>query len=82
MSYRYLIGDNPPLTGGQVEEQILTIAKIITARDPSGSCAQLAACDSRLCVERRLLAVEQLRLYLVDSLAAIAAQEVHEKYYR
>lgn len=82
MSYRYLIGKNPPLNEAQVEEQILTIAKLVMEQNESGSCDQLAACDSRLCVERRLLAVEQLRLYLVDSLAAIASQEVHEKYYR
>ena len=81
MSYRQLIGE-PVLTEAQVESQILAIAKNITENEESGSCAFLAACDSRLCVERRLLAVEQLRLYLVDSLAAIAAEEVREKYYR
>lgn len=81
MAYRHLIGEEI-LTTAQVEEQILAIAKIITKNEERGSCDLVAACDSRLCVERRLLAVEQIRLYLVDSLAAIAAQEVHEKYYR
>ena len=81
MSYRQLIGEEI-LTTAQVEEQILAIAGLIRKNKEGGSCDQVAACDSRLCVERRLLAVEQLRLYLVDSLAAIAAQEVHEKYYR
>lgn len=79
MAYRHLIGEQV-LTEAQVEEQILAIAKHITKNEESGSCAYLAACDSRHCVERRLLAVEQIRLYLIDSLAAIAAQEVHEKY--
>ena len=81
MAYRHLIGE-PVLTEAQVENHILAIAKDIVASEERGSCDQLAACDSRLCVERRLLAVEQLRLYLVDSLAAIAAQEVREKYFR
>jgi hypothetical protein len=81
MSYRHLIGE-PVLTEAQVENHILAIAKKITENEEQGSCASLAACDSRHCVERRLLAVEQIHLYLVDSLAAIAAQEVREKYYR
>ena len=81
MSYRNLIGE-PLLSEAQVENHILAIAKSVTDNEESGSCASLAACDSRLCVERRLLAVEQIRLYLVDSLAAIAAEEVREKYYR
>jgi hypothetical protein len=81
MAYRHLIGEQV-LTVAQVENHILAIAKDIAEAQENGSCAQVAACDSRLCVERRLLAVEQIRLYLVDSLAAIAAEEVHEKYYR
>ena len=81
MAYRHLIGEQV-LTEAQVENHVLAIAKDITESQENGSCAQVAACDSRLCVERRLLAVEQIRLYLVDSLAAIAAEEVREKYYR
>jgi len=81
MAYRHLIGE-PVLTEAQVENHILAIAKDIAESQERGSCDSIAACDSRLCVERRLLAVEQLRLYLVDSLAAIAAEEVHQQYYR
>ena len=75
-------GKNHPLEPHQIEAAILGIAKAIVYNEPEGSCDTIASCDSQDCVEKRLLAVEQIRLYLVDSLAAIAAEEVREKYYR
>ena len=81
MSYQSLFGKNPPLDERQIEEAILSIAKMITANEPEGSCAEIASCETQGCVEKRLLAVEQIRLYLVDSLVAIAAERARERYY-
>jgi hypothetical protein len=72
-------GKNHPLEPHQIEEAILGIAKAIVYNDPEGSCDTIASCDSKGCVEKRLLAVEQIRLYLVDSLIAIAAEEVRQR---
>ena len=72
-------GKNHPLEPHQIEEAILGIAKAIVYNDPEGSCDTIASCDSKGCVEKRLLAVEQIRVYLVDSLIAIAAEEVRQR---
>ena len=72
-------GKNHPLEPHQIEAAILGIAKAIVSNEPEGSCDTIASCDSQGCVERRLLAVEQIRLYLVDSLIAIAAEEVRQR---
>lgn len=72
-------GKNHPLEPHQIEAAILGIAKAIVYNEPEGSCDTIASCDSQGCVEKRLLAVEQIRLYLVDSLIAIAAEEVRQR---
>jgi hypothetical protein len=72
-------GKNHPLEPHQIEEAILGIAKAIVYNDPEGSCDTIASCDSQDCVEKRLLAVEQIRVYLVDDLIAIAAERVRER---
>lgn len=72
-------GKNHPLEPHQIEAAILGIAKAIVANEPEGSCAEVASCDSKGCVEKRLLAVEQIRVYLVDDLIAIAADEVRQR---
>jgi hypothetical protein len=72
-------GKNHPLEPHQIEAAILGIAKAIVYNEPEGSCDTIASCDSQDCVEKRLLAVEQIRLYLVDDLIAIAAERVRER---
>jgi len=72
-------GKNHPLEPHQIEAAIIGIAKAIVYNEPEGSCAEIASCDVKGCVEKRLLAVEQIRLYLVDSLIAIAAEEVRQR---
>jgi hypothetical protein len=68
-----------PLEPHQIEAAILGIAKAIVANEPEGSCDTIASCDSKGCVEKRLLAVEQIRVYLVDDLIAIAADEIRQR---
>jgi hypothetical protein len=72
-------GKNHPLEPHQIEAAILGIAKAIVSNEPEGSCDTIASCDSKGCVEKRLLAVEQIRVYLVDDLIAIAADEVRQR---